>query len=102
MIFLAISIWNVFVKRIIITVVESISFDSKIHRSLYLYVILITSCGVQARGHPSKRMLGLTLFRPHLSKFLSSVGSIFGIFRPLQVQFLKFTSVLSQVLFQLL
>ena len=42
---------------------------------------------------------GLTLFRSHLSKFLSTVDDIFQIFCPVEVQFLKFTSVLSQVRF---
>ena len=60
--------------------------------------LLTTSCGVQAGGHLLKRVL-LTVFRSHLSKFLSTVGSIFQIFCPLEVQFFKFTSVLSQVCF---
>ena len=45
--FHAISIWNVFVKGIIISVVKSISFGSKIHPTLHLYVLLITLCGVK-------------------------------------------------------
>ena len=46
--FLAISIWDVFVKLTIISVVKSISFGSKIHHALYLNVLLIASRGVQA------------------------------------------------------
>ena len=75
----------------------SISSGSKIHHRLYLNVLLITASGVQAGGHLLKRVLteGLTLFRWHLSKFLSAVSSIFQLFCPLEVQFFKFTSVLS-------
>ena len=46
----------------------------------YLNVLLITSYGVQT-GSPLKDSVGgLTLFRSHLSKLLSTVGSIFQIF----------------------
>ena len=38
-------------------------------------------------------------FRSHLSKFLSAVASNFHTFLPLEVQFLKFRSVISQVCF---
>ena len=60
--FLAISIWNVFVKWIIVIVVKSISFGSKIHRTLYLNISLITASGVQAGGHLLKRVLGSDIF----------------------------------------
>ena len=62
--FLAISIWNVFVKLIIISVVKSISFGSKIPSTLYLNVSFITSCRVQAGGHRHllKRVLGSDTF----------------------------------------
>ena len=74
--FLAISIWNVFVKWIIIIVVKSISFGSKIHLTLYLNVLLITNVEYR-QGSPFKESVGgLTLFRSHLSKFLSSWGTI--------------------------
>ena len=77
-----------------------ISFGSKIHRTLYLSVLLITASGVQAGGSPLKESVGgLTSFRFHLSKFLTAVGSIFQLFCPLDVQVLKFTSVLSQICF---
>ena len=59
--------------------------------------LLITASGVQTGGHLLKRELGSDTFRFHFSKFLSTVGSIFHIFCPLEVQFFKFTSVLSQV-----
>ena len=53
-----------------------------------------------SRESPLKGSVGdLTFFRSHLSKFLSTVGSIFLIFCPVELQFLKFTSVLSQVRF---
>ena len=52
------------------------------------------------QGSPLKESVGgLTLSRSHLSTFLSTVGSIFSIFCPAEVQFLTFTSVLSQVRF---
>ena len=75
--FLAISIWTVFVKWIIVSVVKSISFGSKIHGTLCLYVLLITSCGVQAEagGQLLKRV-----FRCYLSKFLSSWGTISSVY----------------------
>ena len=53
--FLAISICNVFVKLIIISVVKSISFGSKIHCTLN--VLFITSSRVQAGGHLLKSVL---------------------------------------------
>ena len=91
--FLAISIWNVFVECIIISVVKSISFGSKIHRILYLNVLLITSCGVQT---PHKENFGsLTLFRSHF--FQVFVHFSFKCF--VLLSFVKFTSVLSQVRF---
>ena len=67
--------------------------------SLYLTVLLITLCGVQAGAHILKKCWGLTLFSSHLSKCLSAVGSIFQTLCPLKVQYFKFTSVLSQVYF---
>ena len=45
---------------------------------------------------PKESVGGLTLFRSHLSKFLSAVGSIFKFFCPLEVQFFRFMSVLGQ------
>ena len=40
------------------------------------------------RGHLLKRVFeGLTLFRSNFSKFLSTLGSIFQVFCPLQVHF---------------
>ena len=79
---------------------RSISVCSKIHHTLYLNVILITASGVQAgEGSPLEESVGgLTLFRSHLSKFLSAVGRIFQIFCPLEVRFFKFKSVLIQVI----
>ena len=50
--------WNVFVKWVIIIAVESISFDSKIHRTLYLNVSFITTSELQAGGHLLKSVLG--------------------------------------------
>ena len=53
-----------------------------------------------SRGSPLKESVGgLTLFRSHLSKFLSTAGSTFQSFFPVEVQFLKFTFVPSQVRF---
>ena len=50
------------------------------------YFMLSTSS-----GSPLKESIrGLTLFRSHLSKFLSTVGRIFQIFCPLEVQFFTF------------
>ena len=56
--FLAISVWNVFVKWIITSVIKSISFGSKIQRTLYLNVLFIASFRVQAGSHLLKKMLG--------------------------------------------
>ena len=53
-----------------------------------------------SRWSPLKESVGgLTLFMSHLSKCLSTVGSIPFKFFPVVVQFLKFTPVLKQVRF---
>ena len=49
--FLPISMCSVFVKLIITSIVKSMPFGSKIRRTLYVNVLLITSSGVQAGGH---------------------------------------------------
>ena len=64
---------------------------ARLYRTLYLNVLLIGCIWNAGRG--------LTLFRSHLSKILSAVGRIFQIFCPLEVQFFKFMSVLSQISF---
>ena len=50
------------------------------------------------RRSPLKESVeGLTHFRSHLFKFLSTVGSISFNFFPVEVQFLKFTPILNQI-----
>ena len=74
---LAISIWNVSVKWSILSVIKSISLGSKIHRTLYLNVWLISSCGVRAGAPHFKENVGVWHF----------LGPIFPSFCPLEVQF---------------
>ena len=65
--FLAISIWK--------------AFGSKMHRTLYLNVSLITASGVRSGDHLLKRVSRSDTFRSHVYKFLSAASKIFVLLR---------------------